>query len=57
MHVFDVTFFALPAACPCPGVKKKQNKKHISKMPSQPPPHRLSHLKAKVSIQILFHNR
>jgi hypothetical protein len=31
MRTFDVTFFALPAACPHPGVKKKQNKKHISK--------------------------
>jgi hypothetical protein len=31
MHAFDVTFFILPAACPCPGVKKKQNKKHVSK--------------------------
>jgi hypothetical protein len=31
MHSFDVTFFALPAACPCPEVKKKQNKKHVSK--------------------------
>jgi hypothetical protein len=31
MHAFDVTFFALPAACPHPGVTKKQNKKHVSK--------------------------